>query len=326
MARLSPAERLVRDLDWNLLRVFLAIAEAGSITGAAALLSLKQPSVSSALKRLEARLGATLVERRPGHFRLTPAGERLRVEAEEVRAAVLRLSDAVTEVEGQASGPVTIAMASHVISPHFDRVIAGFHRDHPAATFDIEVIASRTAIGAVQARKASFAVCLVSALPPGLEAEVLYRESFGLFCGPTHPLFGQRGVKLGDLAGLPSVSFRTDRVGDALQPVTEMRRAAQLDDRVVGTSVNLEEVRWMIWVGMGIGPLPLHIAAEDVAEGRLWRLPPYSDPPAIEVFLVWNPKQRLNSAEAELLARLRSEIAQTPADERAYDDATDAGS
>ena len=318
MVRLSAAERMARDLDWNLLRVFLALAESGSVTAAAATLSLKQPSVSSALKRLETRLGARLIERRPGHFQLTPAGERLRIEAEEVRAAVLRLTDVVADVDGQASGPVTIAMASHVISPHFDRVMTDFHRSHPGATFNIEVMASRDALASVHARRASFAISLVSSLPSGVECEVLYREFFGLYCGPTHPLFGVTGLRLADLSGMPSVSFQTDQVGDALQPVTEMRRAAQLEDRVVGISVNLEEVRWMIWVGMGIGPLPLHVADEDVAAGRLWQLPPYDNPAPIEVFLSWNPKKRMNSAEATLLANLLREIARVPFAERIY--------
>ena len=95
MTRLSPAERLARDLDWNLLRVFLALAEAGSVTGAASLLGLKQPSVSQALKRLEDRVGTRLAERSP--FALTPAGERLMHEAVEVRAAILRLVDGLAE-------------------------------------------------------------------------------------------------------------------------------------------------------------------------------------------------------------------------------------
>ena len=60
--RLSPAETLARDLDWNLLRVFLALAEAGSVTGAATRLGLKQPSVSQALKRLEDRVGHRLAD------------------------------------------------------------------------------------------------------------------------------------------------------------------------------------------------------------------------------------------------------------------------
>lgn len=318
MARLSPAERMARDLDWNLLRVFLALAEAGSVTAAATILSLKQPSVSSALKRLEGRMGVQLIERRPGHFQLTPAGERLRIEAEEVRAAILRLTDAVAEVEGQAFGPVTIAMASHVISPHYDRVVSDFHCAHPAATFNIEVMASRDALASVQARRSSFAICLVSSRPPGVETEILYREHFGLFCGPTHPLFGKRDLRIGDLAGLPSVSFQTDRVGDALQSVTEMRRAAGLDERIVGRSVNLEEVRRMIWIGMGIGPLPVHIAANDVKSGDLWPLPPYDGLPGIDIHLAWNARKRLNSAEATLLGQLRSAIASIPLEERIY--------
>ena len=42
-------ERLARELDWNLLRTFLVLAEAGSVTAAAERLSLKQPTVSAAL-------------------------------------------------------------------------------------------------------------------------------------------------------------------------------------------------------------------------------------------------------------------------------------
>lgn len=53
----SDFEKLVRELDWNLLRTFIVLAEAGSVTAAADRLMLKQPTVSSALKRLEARLG-----------------------------------------------------------------------------------------------------------------------------------------------------------------------------------------------------------------------------------------------------------------------------
>ena len=53
MTLTTPAERLARDLDWNLLRTFLVLAESRSVTEAAEKLGLKQPSVSSALKRLE---------------------------------------------------------------------------------------------------------------------------------------------------------------------------------------------------------------------------------------------------------------------------------
>ena len=56
-------ERIARELDWNLLRTFVVLAESRSITEGAARLRLKQPSVSSALKRLEDRVGRKLIDR-----------------------------------------------------------------------------------------------------------------------------------------------------------------------------------------------------------------------------------------------------------------------
>jgi hypothetical protein len=47
------AERLARELDWNLLRTFVVLAESRSVTEARRAPRLKQPTVSSALKRLE---------------------------------------------------------------------------------------------------------------------------------------------------------------------------------------------------------------------------------------------------------------------------------
>ena len=318
MQRLSQAERLARDLDWNLLRVFLALAEAGSVTAAASRLSLKQPSVSSALRRLEERVGARLIDRSPGHFVLTPAGDRLRAEAEEVRAAILRLAGSLSEAAGQVSGPVSIALASHVVCPLFDVVLADFHRAHPTATLTVEVMASRDALATVAARRASFAIGLASDPPAVLETAVLYRETFGLFCGPPHPLFGRTGLTAVDLAGRPAVSFQTDRAGDALHNVAAMRRAVGLDERVIGLSTHLEEVRRLIQAGVGIGPLPLHVVADDVARGRLWQLPPFDGLPVIDVHLAWHPKARTNPAEAMLLSMLRAAIAAAPIDARTY--------
>lgn len=51
-------ERIARELDWNLLRTFVVLAESHSVTDAASQLRLKQPSVSTALKRLEDRVWA----------------------------------------------------------------------------------------------------------------------------------------------------------------------------------------------------------------------------------------------------------------------------
>lgn len=313
----SP-ERLARELDWNLLRTFLVIAESRSITEASERLRLKQPTVSSALKRLEERLDKRLIDRRPGHFTLTEAGRLLHAEAVEVHGAILRLGTAIRDVEEEVRGHVRVAMASHVSCPLFDEALTDFHANYPRATLSIEVMASRDAISAVTGRRASLAVCLVHERSPRLEYRRLFREFFGLFCGPSHPLFGRTGLSATDLAGQSSVSFVTDQMTDALRPVTLMRAEAALDDRVVGTSANLEEVRRMIVAGLGVGPLPIHVVRRDVEDGLLWRLPPYDDPPAIDVHVVWNSRTRRNRAEQALLDGLLERIQDTPMATRIY--------
>ncbi|TGT34654.1 LysR family transcriptional regulator, partial [Mesorhizobium sp. M4B.F.Ca.ET.169.01.1.1] len=88
----------------------------------------------------------------------------------------------------------------------------------------------------------------------------------------------------------------------------------------VGVSSSLEEVRRMIVAGLGIGPLPLHVARRDVADGMLWRLPPYDAPPAIDIFLLTNPDKAMNRAEKALLSGIQALIAETPLQDRIYSD------
>ncbi|HWP07510.1 MAG TPA: LysR family transcriptional regulator [Polyangiaceae bacterium] len=70
-------ENYGRDLDLNLLRVFVVVADAGSVTGAASRLYLTQPAVSAALKRLQRAVGAPLLARRGRGLELTERGQRL---------------------------------------------------------------------------------------------------------------------------------------------------------------------------------------------------------------------------------------------------------
>jgi len=315
--RLSP-DRLLRELDWNLLRTFVVLAQSQSITDAARRLNLSQPSVSAALQRLEERLGRRLIDRKPGHFQLTDAGRTLFAEALDIQGSILRLTTLMRDVTDEVSGHVRVALASHVICPLLDEVLTEFHAAHPRATLSMDVRTSAETVAAVSARSASIAICLVRDRNPKLEYRRLYREFFGLFCGPPHPLFGKTGLTRNDLKGHATVSFQTDHLQDVLKPVALLRAESDIGEQVVGTSSHLEEVRRMIVAGLGIGPLPVHVAAKDVREGLLWRLPPYENPPAIDVYLVWNPKSKLNRAERSMLDRLLAKIDDTPISERTY--------
>jgi len=311
-------ERIARELDWNLLRTFVVLAESHSVTDAASKLLLKQPTVSTALKRLEDRIGRKLINRSPGQYKLTDAGRLLYREAVEIHGSVLRLSTLMREMTDDVRGHVQIAVASHVVCPLIDQVLVDFHAAHPQATMSIEVQSSAKAIAEVAAKRASFAICLVKNHTPGLEYRRVYREFFGLFCGPPHPLFGRQDLKLEDLAGHGSVSFETDRLEDVLKPVTVMRAQAALGQKITGMSSHLEEVRRMVIAGLGVGPLPVHVAARDVQDGQLWQVPPYDDLPAIDVYLVWNERATKNRAEENMLKGLHEAIDNTPMAARTY--------
>ncbi|HET7411282.1 MAG TPA: LysR family transcriptional regulator [Pararhizobium sp.] len=314
----DPLQRLPWELDWNLLRTFLVIVEEEGITAAANRLRLKQPTVSNALRRLEDRLQKRLIERGPGRFAVTPAGRLLYSEAVEIFGSVSRLNVLIRDMGEEITGHVSLAMASHVISPVLDETLSRFHRLHPSATYGIDIMTSEDVITRILQKQASFGVCLVREKRPQLEYTRLFREYFGFFCGPGHRLFGRGGLTLSDLQGETSVSFRTDRLTDALRSVALLRAEARLDDRVVGLSSNLEEVRRMITAGLGIGPLPIHVAKRDVELGLLWRLPPYDSPAAVDIFVVHNPRTHFNRAERGLLDLLLARIAQVPISARDY--------
>jgi DNA-binding transcriptional LysR family regulator len=320
--RFSPAPsatgRMVWDLDWNLLRTFLVIVEEQGITAAANRLRLKQPTISNALKRLEDRLGKRLIRRTPGSFEVTPAGELLYAEAVDIFSSVARLGVLVRDMDEEISGHVTLALASHVVSPVLDEVLAAFHEAHPRATIGIEVLNSGDVIQAVRQSQASFGICLVHEKHPKLGYMRLFREYFGFFCGPRHHLFGRSDLTLASLRGERSVSFNTDRLTDALRSVALLRAKAELDDQVIGISPSLEEVRRMIIAGLGIGPLPIHVARPDVERGHLWQLPPFDDLPAIDIYVVSNPNTRLNRAEQSMLAMLERRIHEVPFERRDY--------
>ncbi|RUX04090.1 LysR family transcriptional regulator [Mesorhizobium sp. M8A.F.Ca.ET.059.01.1.1] len=317
---LPRPERLVWDLDWNLLRTFVVIAEVKSITRAAERLNLKQPSVSNALRRLEDRVGRRLVERDATRFELTEVGRLIYEQSVEVFGTISQLPLLMRAISDDVTGHVMIATASHVVSPLFDRALAEFHRNYPRGSITISVAASTEVAKQVRERRASFGICLVSQRDPALDYAMVYREFFGFFCGPQHRLFGKTGLTLADLRGEPSVSFQTDHISDALRPVALLRSEAKLNADVVGVSSSLEEVRRMIVAGLGIGPLPLHVARRDVADGMLWRLPPYDAPPAIDIFLLTNPDKAMNRAEKALLSGIQALIAETPLQDRIYSD------
>lgn len=309
-------DRLTQDLDWNLLRTFMVIVQEGGITAAAARLYLTQPAVSLALKRLEERLGRQLIERGGGTFRVTAAGEVLFSEVVEVYGAISRFGALIRDVQDDISGHVRILMTSRIQTALLDDLLRLFHQRHPQVTFRIDIMASADVHVALQQRVGTLGICLLREPIPGLTSEVFIHQTYRLYCGPDHRLFGKTGIDIAELRHENFVSFTSDQIDGALSPLALFRAREGFAGRVVGSSANLEEIRRLIVCGLGIGPLPEHIAAQDVAEGHLWPLPPDEGIAPIDVHIVWNPQGRYNRAERAFLTELLGQVQDMPPQQR----------
>jgi DNA-binding transcriptional LysR family regulator len=311
-------QRLPWQLDWNLLRTFMVVVDEGGITPAANFLGLKQPTISAALKRLEDSFGRKLVNRSPNHFSVTPLGQVLYAEACSVFGTISQLPNLMSGLDDKVTGHISIAVASHVVSKHFDAVLEQFNAAHPQVTFSISTVDSAEVVAHVQQNRVTLGICLLQDPPMRLQSQILYREYFGFYCGPKHRLFGRENIRLAELKGENAVSFQTDEINGPLYSVAGLRQQAGMKPGLKGISSSLPEVRRMIISNIGIGALPVHVAQRDVKQGLLWQLPPYANLPTVDIYTVTNPKRTMNRAETGLLTQLTDTLLQTPLAERTY--------
>lgn len=122
------------EFDVRTLRVVKAIADTGSITAAAESLGFSQPAISQHVKRLESRLGVSLLERVGRRVRLTEAGRVLARHAPTVTSALDAAAEELAELRGLRRGRVRLVgfpSASPTIVP---RLLADLASAQPGLT------------------------------------------------------------------------------------------------------------------------------------------------------------------------------------------------
>ncbi|MAP18667.1 MAG: LysR family transcriptional regulator, partial [Aurantimonas sp.] len=95
-------------MNWDDVRLFLAVARAGQILAAARRLELNHATVGRRLTALETALGARLLDRRPNGCELTPTGRDFLEQAERMEAAMLAARADIGATELALSGTVRV--------------------------------------------------------------------------------------------------------------------------------------------------------------------------------------------------------------------------
>lgn len=124
-------------MDWDSLRVFLAVARAGQFIGAARQLKLDHATVGRRITALERALKARLFERRTTGVFLTEAGTKLLVAAERVESEVLQVQAELSDTDVELAGTVRIGAPDGLSTFHLARCFADFMRRHPAITIQL---------------------------------------------------------------------------------------------------------------------------------------------------------------------------------------------
>ena len=147
------------DLDWNLIRSFVAVAETGSLSAAARRLAASQPTLGRHVADLEQVLGVVLFRKGRSGYELTEQGAALFERAQQVGEAANAFARLATGATEQIGGTVRIA-ASEVVSAYvLPPMLARLRQAEPA--IEIEIVASNQVENLLR-RDADIAVRMVA--------------------------------------------------------------------------------------------------------------------------------------------------------------------
>ena len=165
-------------LDWNLLRAFLAVVDAGSLTGATRMLATSQPTLSRQIAELELSVGMALFERVARGLRLTAAGESLVWPARQMQTAAQAVSLTALGQAQQLAGTVRLT-ASEMISAYVvPPILAQLRQTHPE--IQIELVASNQVENLLE-RQADIAIRNVRPSQSSLTARRVGDAKMGAF-------------------------------------------------------------------------------------------------------------------------------------------------
>jgi len=186
-------------MDRYLLRYFLAVAELGSFSKAAAKANVTQPTLSVGIAKLEDQVGARLFERTTRRVSLTPAGSRFLTHA---RRIAQEYEAALREVaEAPQLKRVRAGVLSTIPARDLGRVVAHHAKHGGQEAIEILDSTERDIANRLSDGRLDVAITI---LRPGLESfaqEALRTEAYVLFVGANHNLSGSERVDGGALAG-----------------------------------------------------------------------------------------------------------------------------
>ncbi|ESY42630.1 MULTISPECIES: LysR family transcriptional regulator [unclassified Mesorhizobium] len=243
----------MEDIDWNLIKSFVTVAETGSLSAAARKLSASQPTLGRHIGELEQALGVTLFRRGRRGYALTEAGatlfERGRAVSEQASAFSLLALGSVEAIEGTVRIAASEVVAAYVLP----RMTARLGIEEPG--IEVEIVASNQVENLLR-RDADIAIRMVKPAQNELTARKVC--DIKLCCCAAKSYLDRHGrpLKPADLLDHPLIGF--DRSDEMIRgftqagiPVTRSSFRFRTDNQIV----LWEALRAGNGVGLGQEPL-----------------------------------------------------------------------
>jgi DNA-binding transcriptional LysR family regulator len=194
-------------LDLQTLRVVLAVAEAGSISGGSHRLGLALAAASARISALESALGVRVFERSPRGVELTAAGRRLVQRGAEVLAEADRLAAELRDWGQGLVGRVRLLANASALLQALPQRLEAFSRAHPLIRVDVAEGTSLHILGEVAEGRADVGIVDAARPAQGLEFVPFCRDDLVLVVPAAHALAGEDRVPLDVLLEQPFIVF-----------------------------------------------------------------------------------------------------------------------
>lgn len=274
-------------MELHRLRYFVAVAEVGSFTRAAAREGITQPSLSQQILELEKDTNTRLFDRLGRNVVLTAAGEQLLPHAQQVLAAV---ADAERALRAGAGGGPLRAGAIPTIAPYLlPEAARNVLKAYPTSKLTFLEDRTERLLAALLAGELDVGVMALPVRDHRLHVEKLFAEPLLLAVPSGHRLAGKPAVRLGDLADEPFLILDDFHcLGD--QVMSLCRRGGKFEPRVVCKGEQLGTLLGLVSAGQGITVVPEMAATAE--KGKRLAFVPFAPPaPSRTLCAVWH-KQR----------------------------------
>ena len=255
------------------IEVFHAVYSSGSVTRAAEILRVSQPSVSKVLAHAEQQLGYALFDRSKGKLTPTPEADQLYSHVITVNESVDRLRHVAENLRAAEHGSIRIAATPAFGIDLLPRLIASYREQHQDTVFLVETLHHDQIASALLESRLDLGLAFEPEDIPGIASETLGHGAFVALTQPGMKFAGRKELSISDLQGLDFITL--DKRGPLGRILSTHIESSGVSLNTVAYAETYQVAKALVSYGVGVTIID-EITARSVGHDRvkLWPLTP----------------------------------------------------